>query len=163
MVDSPRRDGMLEVAEAIGGLRATVEALGRRQGEMHLEHIARHTEVIERITDAQAQVHEVKHIQNNDRVIAAALSVKMDVHGRQLTDHHQYSVDGMNELKRQIEKNHDAADARELVLISRIDELSAWRWWVKGGIAALSAGISLVLFVWGHDLWMLTQRLFQGK
>lgn len=140
---------MDEIAEAIGSLRAGFDAIARRQDAMQLERASQHTEAISRITDVQAQIHEIKHAQNNDAVKFARIEQVVSSHQSMLENHQRFTEAGMDRLEEQILANREAANVREAGLQERLDELFAWRNRAYGAIGF----VVLMLTVFGRDLW----------
>jgi hypothetical protein len=140
---------MDEIAEAIGSLRAGLDAIARRQDAMQIERATQHTEAITRMTDVQAQAHEIKHTQNNDAVKFARIEQVVAGHAVMLAAHQQMSEAGMKKLEDQLLANRDAADTRDVAIRERIDDLFAWRNKVYGIVAVVVLGLTL----FGKDIW----------
>lgn len=59
---------MDEISQKIGEFQATLVAQRLRIDGLHQENIARHGETATRLVDMQAQLHEIKHASNNERM-----------------------------------------------------------------------------------------------
>ena len=157
---------MDEVAEAIGQLRAGLDAIARNQQAMSLERAAQHTEALTRLTDVQAQIHEIKHAQNNDAVKFARIEQQVIAHQdadkrdhdhviSTLASHQLFAEVGIGRLEREILANREAAEAREAGLKARLDDLVAWR----RSVYAVGAVFLLGLTVFGHEIWEAAKHL----
>jgi hypothetical protein len=146
-----------EIAEAIGSLRAGLDAIARRQDAMQLERAAQHTEALTRLLDVQAQIHEIKHAQNNDAVKFGRIEQVIAHHGTAMADHQRASEVGMAGLRAEIIANRIAAEERDVGVRQRLDDFNAWRNRVYGAIAL----IMVALTVLGKDIWAAITHLMR--
>ena len=159
MPDEERRRGMMEIAEVIGGLKATVEANARRSEDMHRENITwrndLQTTIVARIADVQAQVHEIKHAQaNTDMKFARLEQIQLAQH-EVLTQHQKFAAEGLGSLRTEILQSRDASAAR-------FDDLFAWRNKLRGAKAllfTLGSIIALGLASFGHEIFHYWKNL----
>jgi long-subunit acyl-CoA synthetase (AMP-forming) len=157
---------MDDVAEAIGALRGTVVALSQRLDALQVERQHQHTEALRVLTDSQAQLHEVKHSLAGTSTKFDAIDYKIVTHQAddkkdhetviERLDRHQHFADaGIADLRREIVANRDAAMQREATMMARLDDLFAWRSWMRGIGAVVVAALAL----FGHDILELGKSL----
>ncbi len=132
---------MDEVAEAIGALRAGVENLARNIEELRLVRQQQHAENVARMADIQAQIHEIKHIQNNDAMKAMGVAAQLVAH--QETDTVAHAT-----IMGKLDESHN-----------KLDELTHWRNRIYGAMFILI----FFLTVFGHEVWDAGSRLFHSK
>ncbi len=118
---------------------------------MQLERQAQHTEGLKALTDVQAQAHEIKHAQNNQDMRIVAIDEK-------IASHQRFTEGSVARLEATIHENRDHTAAQFTALIARIDDLSAWRHWIMGGMALI--GVALV--VWGGHIWEGIMHVLPG-
>jgi hypothetical protein len=143
---------MDEIAAAIGTLRAAVE----RTADMQ-------TGIVASLADVKAQIHEVKHAQNDAATKVVILQQQTQahresddkIHGRLLdgmADHKKFTQASMEIIQREVVANRELAT-------KRFDDLFAWR----NKLYGFGAVIVLGLTVWGHDVYEVARSLFHGK
>lgn len=147
-----RRRGNDGLAEVIGSLRAAVDRTADMQAG-----------IVASLADVKAQIHEVKHAQNDaatkvvilQQQTAAHLESDDKIHQRLLDgmgDHKQFTQTSMEIIQREIVANRELAS-------KRFDDLFAWR----NKLYGFGAVIVLGLTVWGHDVYEVARGLFHGK
>jgi hypothetical protein len=146
-----------EIAEAIGSLRAGLDAIARRQDAMQIERGAQHSEALTRLADVQAQIHEIKHAQNNDAVKFARIEQVIEHQKTLMVEHQKSSEAGMAKLEGEIITNRAAAEERDAGVRQRLEDFNAWRNRVYGAIAL----IMVTMTVFGKDIWAAITHLLR--
>jgi hypothetical protein len=159
MAELDRRHGMDDVAKAIGGLEAGLTEVNRRLDGLQLERHQQHTEAIKSLTDAAGQAHEIKHLVADVQQKFNAVDHKIVTHQaddkrdytavmERLDRHEGAAKADVVELKQEITANRLAAEVRETKILSRLDDISAWRNRVYGAIGF----VVVVLTIFGHEV-----------
>ncbi len=150
-MEGERRRGMDDVARTMGRLEAGLAAISQRQDSLQIERNQQHTEGLRVITDVQAQAHEIKHAQNNQDMRIVALDAK-------IAGHQEFTKNSVARLEGMIHEHLQQNASQFGAITARIEELSAWRHWVMGGLAL----IGMALVVLGQHIWDSAMHLLSG-
>ena len=135
----------------IGELTGLVSAMSLRIDTMHSDNGIRIGELIDTCSDIKAQIHEVKHSQNDAAQKVLILEQKTQAHRESDDTQHALLIDSQESLRNEILQNRD--NSRQ-----KFEELFS----IKNKVTGIIFFIVIILGVFGRDIWEQSLK-FWGK
>lgn len=126
----------------IGELTGLVSAMSLRIDTMHSDNGIRYTELIEQCADIKAQIHEVKHAQNDAAQKIIILEQKTQAHREADDIQHNLLISNQLELKNDVLMNRNTS-------AERFDELFT----AKNKIFGVAIIIFSLIGLFANQIW----------